>query len=159
MNIRQIDTSFTGPFNLVVDASEGRLTADLYSFDTVFRGRQLAVKIEAIGIGVAPRAMIVGDQLLVQANSSIWVLQDPEGEFSEIPFGYPILRLEEVGPGMLVLHHLGCAMVSEESWMIIWQHLGGTLLDYSIEGRVLSLEFDDSKVDLDIETGKEMSGR
>jgi hypothetical protein len=158
MNMREIDSSFTGPFDLVVDASEGRLTADFYSFNTVFRGRHLSVKIEAIGIGVEPRAMIMGDHLLVQANSSIWVLHDPEGEFSEVPFGYPILRLEEVGAGLLVLHHLGCAMVSQESWMIIWQHLGGTLLDYSIEGRTLSIEFDDSKIDLDVETGKEMPG-
>ncbi|TLX17153.1 hypothetical protein [Rhizobium sp. MHM7A] len=157
VDLEQIDSSYTQDFDSVIDASEGRLSADLYAFQVKHEGKPVSVKIKVVGIGVDPKVWLVDNVVVVQANSGIWLLQPGSEDFKEIDFGYPLHEVSSSRYGLLVFHLLGCELVSPTTGQVIWRYMGGQLTEFSVFGDTVSLKFDDEEVRLHSDDGNIVS--
>lgn len=153
IKLKQIASPCSHNFDLVIDASEGRLTADLYLFQVQHLGKPALVLLKAIGIGVAPKGWLIDTMVVVQANSGIWLLQTDAEAFEEIDLGYPVYEVLLTPRGLLVFYLLGCELLSLSRGHVLWGHLGGELTDYTVSGDTVSLMFEDDVVRLDLASG------
>lgn len=153
IDLKQIDSSYSHDFYFVIDATEGRLTADMYVIQVSHQGKPVSALIKAIGIGVDPKVWLVDDLVVVQANSGIWLLQADSDDFKEVDFGYPVYDVLLTSRGFLVFHLFGCELVSLGSGHVLWRHLGGELTDFTVSSDIVSLKFGDDGVRLDLDTG------
>lgn len=142
-------------YDYVIDASEGRLTADSFALTAVHDGKEIWVNVLAIGIGIDPQAYLIEGAVLVLANCSAWVLEIGASTFHEIAIGYPVITGEDTDVGFLVYHHLGCVMLSKDRWRPVWRFLGGVLEDFSRVGSTITLNFDEGRKLVDLVTGTE----
>lgn len=154
LDLKQIDESYTQDFDYSIDASEGRLSADLFAFYFEREGKFVSCKIKAVGIGVDPKVWLVGNTVVVQANSGVWLLQPGSEDFKGIDFGYPLYDVVLTPNGLLVFHLLGCELLSLTTGDVIWRYLGGQLSGFSVFGDTVSLKFDEEEIRLQNDTGK-----
>lgn len=155
LRIDEANVSCESAFEFTIDATEGRLKFSQYAFAAEFAGATIKVKVSTIGMGIEPAAMICDNAVVVQANSSLWVLTCLDEGFNEISLGYPLIETQQVEGGFIVFHHLGCEFVSSV-WVLRWKHLGGTLEDFSIKDDKVTMIFDMGRVVLDLATGDEI---
>lgn len=151
--LKQIANPHSHTFDLVIDASEGRLTSDLYIFKVQCLDKPALVLLKAIGIGVSPGSWLIDDMVVVQANSGIWLLRADAKAFEEIKLGYPLYGVSQTSRGLLAFHLLGCELISLSSGDVLWRHLGGELLDFSVAGDDVTLMFENGGVHLDLFDG------
>lgn len=150
----EIKPTFNGrECDLVIDASEGQ-HCDLYEFEFNVRNQKKSVLLKSIGIGIDPMAFSHDSDVIVLANSSVWVYSSVEERFDERARMFPVVDGVETEHGFLVIDHAGCVLVSYDAYKPIWEYHRDVMEDYAVEDGVVRLSFDmGDEVTIDLKTG------
>ncbi len=151
ITISQVDDET--PHDFLIDASQQR-ECDFFSFEFSDGATTRSVLIKAIGVGIAPKALMYGDDVIVLANDSVWVLTSAASDFTQHYHQFPVIDYALTERGLLVFDHIGCVMLNYGSYDVMWRFHQSVLEDYTADETVVSLSFDDgSEVKLSAATG------
>jgi hypothetical protein len=141
-------------YDFLVDASEGR---DCDLFRLVFQEKLVfqVVLIKAIGIGIAPKVLTVGGDVIALANDSVWVLRSGSAGFVQHYHQFPVIDYSLTDDGLLVFDHIGCIMLALDTYEEKWRYHKSVLEDYEVDEDIVSLTFDDGvEVRLEVANGR-----
>lgn len=149
-----LKTSYKGrETDVVIDASDGQ-NCDFFEFDFELGGRMRSVLLKTIGIGIDPMAFRRDSDIIVLANSSVWVYSSVEERFDERARMFPVVDGVETEHGFLVIDHAGCVLVSYDAYKPIWEYHRDVMEDYAVEDGVVRLSFDEGdEVTIDLKVG------
>lgn len=142
------------PHDFLIDASQGR-ECDYFRFEFADGAVSHSVLIKAIGIGIAPKVLTVGGDVIALANDSVWVLRSGSAGFVQHYHQFPVIDYSLTDDGLLVFDHIGCIMLALDTYEEKWRYHKSVLEDYEVDEGIVSLTFDDGvEVRLEVANGR-----